>query len=145
MHKYLIILFLFFSSKFSFSQTEISWTDLEDVEFSDVYIEEIDEYVLYPHFGFDVIELGGQEITLSGYVLAIDPDKGFYVLSKSPFASCFFCGAGGPETIVELSLKSDKDSFFMDEFATIRGTLKLNADDIYRCVYILEDAEVHKR
>jgi len=139
MHKYFIV-FLLFISKFGFSQIEISWQDLEDVEFSDMYIDSIGEYVLYPHFGFNVRELDGKQVALSGYILAIDPDKQYYVLSKGPFASCFFCGAGGPETIVELSLKSDKDSFFMDEFATIRGVLRLNADDIYRCVYILEDA-----
>ena len=140
MHKYLIILFLFFSSKFSFSQTEISWQDLEDVEFSDMYVDSIGEYVLYPHFGFNVRELDQKQIELSGYILAIDPETNYYVLSKSPFASCFFCGAGGPETIVELSLKSNKETFYMDEFTTITGVLKLNADDIYRCIYILEDA-----
>ena len=139
MHKYFIF-FLLFISKFSFSQIEISWQDLEDVEFSDMYIDSIDAYILYPHFGFNVRELDGKQVTLSGYILAIDPDKNYYVLSKGPFASCFFCGTGGPETIVELSFKSNKGSFFMDEFATIRGVLKLNTDDIYRCVYILEDA-----
>ena len=139
------ILFLLFISKFSFSQIEISWDDLSDVEFSETYVEEVDEYILFPHFGFDVVELDAQEIVLSGYVLAIDPDKGYYVLSKGPFASCFFCGAGGPETVVELSLKSDKDSFYMDEFVTIRGILKLNADDIYRCVYIIEGAETTRK
>tara|TARA_B100001142_G_scaffold131073_2_gene132676 strand:+ start:4347 stop:4781 length:435 start_codon:yes stop_codon:yes gene_type:complete len=144
MHKY-IIFFLLLISKFSFSQIEISWQDLEDVEFSDMYIDSIGESVLYPHFGFNVRGLDGEKVSLSGYVLAIDPDKNYYVLSKGPFSSCFFCGAGGPETIVELSLNSDKDSFYMDEFATIRGILKLNTDDIYRCVYILEDAEVNKR
>ena len=144
MYKY----FLFFSlfiTKFSFSQIEISWQDLEDVEFSETYVEEVDQYILFPHFGLDVRELEAKEIVLSGYILALDPNEGYYVLSKGPFASCFFCGAGGPETIVELSLKSDKDSFYMDEFATIKGILKLNIDDIYRCVYILEDAEVNKR
>ena len=144
MHKYFIF-FLLFISKFSFSQIEISWQDLEDVEFSEVYVDEVDEYILFPNFGLGVRELDAQEVVLSGYILALDPDKGYYVLSKSPFASCFFCGAGGPETIVELSLKSDKDSFYMDEFTTIKGTLKLNIDDIYRCVYILENAEVNKR
>ena len=139
MHKY-VIFFLLFISKFSFSQIEISWQDLEDVEFSEVYVDEVDEYILFPNFGLDVRELDAQEVVLSGYILALDPDKGYYVLSKGPFASCFFCGAGGPETIVELSLKSDKDSFYMDEFTTIKGTLKLNIDDIYRCVYILENA-----
>jgi len=144
MHKY-FLLFVLFISKVSFAQIEISWKDLEDVEFSYRHIEEIDEYISYPHFGFNVRELDGKEVVLSGYILAIDPETRYYVLSKGPFASCFFCGAGGPETIVELSLSSDKDSFFMDEFATIKGSLKLNADDIYRCVYILEDAEVKKR
>ena len=28
----------------------------------------------------------------------------------------------------------------MDQFATITGVLKLNADDIYHCIYILENA-----
>jgi len=134
------IFFLLLFSKFSFSQTEISWQDLEDVEYSDMYVDSIGEYVLYPHFGFNVRELDLKQIELSGYILAIDPETNYYVLSKSPFASCFFCGAGGPETIVELSLKSNKETFYMDEFTTIRGTLKLNADDIYRCIYILEDA-----
>ncbi|MEC9209844.1 MAG: DUF3299 domain-containing protein [Bacteroidota bacterium] len=144
MHKYFIF-FLLFISKFSFSQIEITWKELEDVEFSDMYIDSVGESILWPHFGFNVRELDGKEVSLSGYILALDADKGYYVLSKGPFASCFFCGAGGPETVVELSLKSDKYSFYMDEFATIRGFLKLNADDLYRCVYILEDAEVNKR
>ena len=144
MHRY-FILFILFVSKFSFSQTEISWKDLEDVEFSYNYVEEIDEYISYPHFGLDVRELEGKEVVLSGYILALDPETNYYVLSKGPFASCFFCGAGGPETIVELSFKSDKVSFFMDDFTTIKGSLKLNIDDIYRCVYILENAEENKR
>lgn len=139
MNKYSVFFLLLFS-KFSFSQTEISWQDLEDVEFSDMYVDSIGEYVLYPHFGFNVRELDQKQIELSGYILAIDPETNYYVLSKSPFASCFFCGAGGPETIVELSLKSNKETFYMDEFTTIKGVLKLNADDIYRCIYILEDA-----
>ena len=107
MLKYFLFI-LFLISKFVFSQTDITWKDLEDVEFTDMYIEEIDEYIVYPHFGFNVRELDGKEVVLSGYILAIDPDKGYYVLSKGPFASCFFCGAGGAETMVELSLKSDK-------------------------------------
>lgn len=142
MHKYLIFLILFIS-KFSFSQIEISWKNLEDVEFSYNYYEDIDEYISDPYFGSNIRELDGKEVVLSGYILALDPETNYYVLSKGPFASCFFCGAGGPETIVELSFKSDKVSFFMDDFATIKGTLKLNSDDIYRCVYILENAEVN--
>ena len=139
MHKYFIF-FLLILSKVSFSQVEISWQDLEDVEFSEIYNDSIGEYFLYPHFGFNVRELEGMQVELSGYILALDPEENYYILSKGPFASCFFCGAGGPETIVELSLKSDNIFFVMDEFTTIRGILKLNHNDIYRCNYILENA-----
>ena len=40
MHRYLIFIFLFII-KLSFCQTQISWEDLEDVEFSDMYIDSI--------------------------------------------------------------------------------------------------------
>ena len=33
----------------------------------------------------------------------------------------------------------------MDEVATMKGTLKLNSDDIYQCNYILQNAEVYLR
>lgn len=145
MLRYFLILSLFMFPKFSFSQTEITWETLADIEFSDKYIEEVDEYFLYPHFGPSVIELEGQTVILRGFMLAIDPSEGYYILSKGPFSSCFFCGVGGPETIVELKMKSEKAYFVMDEMVTMKGTLKLNADDIYQCNYIFEDAEVHRR
>ena len=44
---------------------------------------------------------------------------------------------------ISKSLKSKDKSFMMDEFATFKGYLKLNSDDIYRCVYIIEFAEVY--
>ena len=140
----IITIFLFVFANYSFAQVQLSWKDLEDVEFSDLYVQELDEYVLYPNYGMDVMALNGQEVILTGYVLEIDPSKGFYVLSKGPFASCFFCGGGGPETIIELELKNKNQYFMMDEVATIKGVLKLNADDIYQCVYILQNAEVSR-
>ena len=140
----IITIFLLVFANYSFAQVQLSWKDLEDVEFSDLYVQELDEYVLYPNYGMDVMALNGQEVILTGYVLEIDPSKGFYVLSKGPFASCFFCGGGGPETIVELELKNKSQYFMMDEVATIKGVLKLNADDIYQCVYILQNAEVSR-
>ena len=143
MHKCLFLI-LSFLVHFSFAQTEITWNDLEDVEFEDVYYDEVDEFIAYPHFGQSVLNLSGVEVLLTGYILALDPDKGYYILSKGPFASCFFCGGGGPETIVELELKNKNQYFMMDEVATIKGVLKLNEDDIYQCVYILQNAEVSR-
>ena len=118
-----IIFLILFISKISFSQIEINWTNLEDVEFSERYVEEVDEYVLFPSFGFDVQQLDGKEIILSGYILAIDPEIGYYVLSKGPFASCFFCGAAGPETIVELSLKSKDKQLAFEELIRMQQAM----------------------
>ena len=140
-----ILFILLFVSEVSFSQNEITWDDLADVEFEELYSEEIDEYVLYPHFGSSVRELSGKQVLLRGHILTIDPSEGYVILSKGPIWSCFFCGAGGPETVVELNLKSDKNNFVMDEVVTIKGTLRLNADDVYKCIYILDNAEVSSR
>jgi hypothetical protein len=134
---YRVILFvLLFTSELSFAQNEITWDDLADVEFEEIYSEEIDGLLLYPHFGFSL---------LRGHILTIDPSKGYFVLSKGPIWSCFFCGAGGPETVVELNFKSDNNNFVMDEVVTIKGTLRLNSDDIFKCNYILDYAELRSR
>lgn len=141
----LALIILFFIPLFGFSQVEIDWETLSDVEFTDTYMEEVDEYFLYPYFGPNVRSLEGQQVIIRGFVLAIDPADGYYILSKSPYASCFFCGSGGPETVIELNMKSEKDYFMMDEVVTMKGILKLNSDDIYQCNYILKQAEVHRR
>ncbi|MAZ01364.1 MAG: DUF3299 domain-containing protein [Flavobacteriales bacterium] len=138
-------MFLFFSVC-CFSQIEITWETLADVEFTDTYIEEEDGYYYYPHFGMSVRELAGKEVILRGFILSFSAvEEGYYILSKSPFASCFFCGSGGPETVVELNLKSKKDYFEMDEVVTMKGVLRLNSDDIYQCNYILDKAQVYSR
>ena len=142
---YRVILFiLLFVSEIVFAQTEITWDDLSDVEFEEIYSEE-DGHILYPHFGSSVRELAGKQVIIRGHILTIDPSEGYFILSKGPKRSCFFCGAGGPETVVELNLKSKKNNFVMDEVVTIKGTLRLNSDDIYKCNYILDYAEVRSR
>jgi hypothetical protein len=86
--------------------------------------------------------LEGEEISLKEFMLVVDPEKSLYVLSKNPFAECFFCGNAGPESIIELKLKAGHPKFKMDQVVTMKGRLRLNQDDIYQCNYILEEAEV---
>ena len=140
-----ILVILLFVSEIVFAQTEISWDDLADVEFEEIYSEEEEAHILYPHFGFSVRELAGKQVLIRGHILTIDASEGYFILSKGPIWSCFFCGAGGPETVVELNLKSKNNNFVMDEVVTIKGTLRLNSDDIYKCNYILDYAEVSSR
>ena len=126
------------------AQTKVTWETLADVKFTDKYIEEEEAYYLYPHFGASVKALEGQEIYIEGHILPIDPKESIYILSKNPFACCFFCGQAGPESIVELKLKPGHPRFKMDEVIIIKGQFRLNKDDVYQCNYILEEAEVYE-
>ncbi len=144
MLKYLLISLILCVSHMAFSQTKITWETLNDVTFSDKYSKEVDAYFYYPDFGAYVLALEGKEVYLKGHMLMIDPEYGIHVLSKNPFASCFFCGSAGPESIVELRLKPGHPKFKNDQVVTMKGILRLNYADIYQCNYILEDAEVYK-
>ena len=144
MSKFLIISFLL-AANVAKSQTEITWKTLDDVTFTDKYNEEAQGYFYHPNFGSTVKALEGKQVFLNGYMLVIDPSKNVYVLSRYPYLSCFFCGNGGPESVVELKLRPNHPKFKMDQRVTILGTLELNYDDIYQCNYMLRDAEVYKK
>ena len=139
----LLILLLVLVAHVANSQTKITWKTLGDVTFTDKYSEEVQANFYYPHFGASVTALEGEKVYLTGYMLVFDPKEGIYILSQFPYASCFFCGAGGPESIVELNLLPGHPKFKMDERVTIVGTLALNWDDIYHCNYILKDASLY--
>ncbi len=145
MHRLIFLLLSFVAITFSgSSQTRITWETLEDVRFSEKYSVEEASYYYYPHFGSTVKALEGKEVYLKGYILALDPEEDYYLLSRNPMASCFFCGTGGPESIVELKLQPDQRRFRMDQVVTIKGKFRLNSEDIYQCNYIFEEAERYK-
>lgn len=126
------------------SQKEISWKTLSDVNFVDKYFELEGGYYLHPKFGESVKALEGTEVYLKGYILALDPETGYYLLSSNPYSSCFFCGGAGPETVVELEFRYIPKRLEMDQVVTIRGKLKLNSDNIYQCNYIFEEADLYE-
>ena len=121
--------------------SELTWKDLTDVEFKDVYIDELDAYYWKPIFGPTVKDLEGGSFFITGYVIPVDIDEDFYVLSRYPFANCFFCGGAGPETVIDLQFEGHSPrEYATDERLTFAGKLKLNADDVYQRNYILVGA-----
>ena len=121
--------------------SELTWQRLSDVEFRDVFLEELQAYYWKPTFGADVLSAEGSDFYITGYVIPVDTDEDFYVLSRYPFANCFFCGGAGPETVVDLQFPNKAPrEYVTDERLTFAGTLKLNADDIYQMNYIIKDA-----
>lgn len=119
----------------------LTWQTLEDVSFKDVFIEEMGAYYWKPTFGPKVKALEGKPFYITGYIIPVDVDEDFYVLSRYPYANCFFCGGAGPESVVDLQFKGkSKRAYQTDERLTFVGTFRLNSDDIYQMNYILKDA-----
>ena len=121
---------------------KLTWEALRDVTFKKKWYAEESVYRLYPTCGPSVQKLNGKPVELTGYVLPVDLESNLDVLSAFPYSACFFCGGAGPESVVSLKFKKSGLKFKTDERRTFRGTLKLNADNIYELNYIIADAEM---
>lgn len=121
------------------------WNTLEDVSYVTRYVEEYDEHVNFPIFSETLLKLNGTALEVSGYILPVITEEGAYVLSRYPYAECFFCGGAGPESVIEVFFDGDPGRLRTDQFITIKGTLKLNSSDIYHLNYILEHTVIIKR
>lgn len=113
----------------------VSWEDLTDVSFENKYYEGVQEWMLFPNFGDSVQSLAGKPVSISGYVLTLEP--GVYALSANPFSSCFFCGGAGPESVLLLELTDKEEIYFTDEWRSFAGIFQLNDSDIDKLNYIL--------
>ena len=130
------------SFKFMEEPEKISWETLRDVSFKKKWNTEEKMFVLYPSFGQKVSAMKDKEVSLTGYMIPVDIDANYYVLSANPYSACFFCGQAGPESVVSVKFKKITKRFNTDDRVTVKGILKLNADDINDLNYILEKAEV---
>lgn len=133
----LLCLLLFLSAAISLpAQQKLSWDDLYAVQFEAT----ADSGWLCPTFSADIQAKEGYEVYLSGYVLPLSAAQGMYVLSSFPYASCFFCGGAGPESVIQLELKRAARPYRTDEWKRFKGILRLNGHDPAQLHYILEDA-----
>jgi hypothetical protein len=114
------------------------WNTLADVTF---YTKKVDGYEIeLPRFGSTLLQVQGKKIAIKGYLIPMSEsgEKGKYMLSSLPFSSCFFCGAAGPETVIEL-LTNQKINF-TENAVMVEGVLLLNDSDINHHMYILKNA-----
>ena len=126
------------------AMAELTWQMLTDVTFKEMYVQDIDSYYWKPTFGPGVKAMEGKDVFITGYVIPVDYDENFYVVSRYPYANCYFCGGGGPESVVDLRFAGKNRTYKTDERLTFRGKLKLNTTDIYQMNYILEGATEYK-
>lgn len=137
--RYLVLLIGLLSFS-AIGQQENVWKNLSDVTYE---IGEDDFGELYlPVFGDKIKEMEGKEITADGYII---PFEGMFkpehiILSSLPLAECFFCGSGGPETVMEVMLKEPVK--YTSKKVKVTGKLMLNAKDPEKLMYILKEANI---
>ncbi|MEM6734856.1 MAG: hypothetical protein AAF620_02185 [Bacteroidota bacterium] len=124
------------------SQTS-GWEIFSETRFKWEYRKELGLQVEIPIFDEEIKELEGKEILLTGHYLPLNIEGNRIIISKLPYASCFFCGGGvGQESVAEVIFNSAQRPFRGDELVTVKGRLRLNKDDYEHLVFILEDARV---
>jgi hypothetical protein len=123
----------------SFGQ-ELTWKILADVSWERKYNKEYDEHINYPKFGSIVKPFDKKEVTIKGYLLPVEVEGDYIVISAFPYQSCFFCGGAGVESVMEVYLKKKKTVKALQ--IKVKGRLELNATDVNHLVYLLKDAEI---
>ncbi|KXX68858.1 hypothetical protein [Flammeovirga sp. SJP92] len=113
------------------------WKKLLNVDWEYKYSDEFEMDVPLPIFPRDVKKLNGTEVTIRGFVLPVETTDGSIIVSYYPFSSCFFCGGAGPESVIAIFLKNERE--IEDEEATFKGVLHLN-DEETGLIYELKEA-----
>lgn len=121
---------------------ELTWDQLKSLQFEESYDESTGGFYQKPKFGIAQKALEGKKVKITGYVLPMDAELNYYVVSAFPFASCFFCGGAGPESVMDLKLKDQSLKFKNDERVSFCGILRLNEGNVFELPYILNEAEV---
>ena len=131
------------NSLFAQDKKADTWNEFAKTKFESKYNEKLEEYLFYPEFPAALKALEGKEITIEGFYVPFAPEEGNYIIiSKYPMSQCFFCGGGGPESIAEVNFAKTPGKFQVDDFITVKGKLKLNADNVDHVNFILEQAVI---
>ena len=108
------------------------------------YVQSTDALGEYekPIFSNDTKALEGKVVSLPGYIVPFATGtvkSNQFILTSLPLNACFFCGVGGPETVIEIVLKNPIP--YTEKLIEVKGTLRLNSTDPDKMIYRLEQAE----
>ncbi|MEM8893899.1 MAG: hypothetical protein AAGC88_04920, partial [Bacteroidota bacterium] len=98
------------------------WDKLAGVRFVSKQDPVSGYYYYYPEFDNYLKMKEGQIVEIEGFYLPYDFGPGSVILSKYPLASCFFCGANGPESVIQVNFDNPMD-FHTDEIVRVQGVL----------------------
>ncbi|MCB9310799.1 MAG: hypothetical protein H6567_12130 [Lewinellaceae bacterium] len=139
---YLILAFIALSLGLSaqVKSDENVWKTLSKISYKKEYDELMGFKIDKPVFNDQIKALEGKEITLKGYIIPTDGYKSHteFIFSAFPYSMCFFCGAAGPETVMEV--KATEGIKYVADAIYLKGILRLNDSDINRLMYKIEKA-----
>lgn len=138
-----LVIFFFLLASYASGQDRNDWQLLEKASFKEVFVKEFYTFKSLLTPDEDIRKLEGQEMLIVGYYIPVATKDNSLILSKTPFASCFFCGSAGQETVIDVRLKKEATkNYLADDRIKVRGTLQLNTTDWETLSFILLDAEI---
>ena len=118
----------------------LNWKLLGQIKFLKKPSKEYPEGVMFPVINPVLKTKNSHTIYMTGFIVPIDNKN--YALSKNVFASCFFCGQAGPETIMGIKFKNPGTKLKTDQYVTLQGTFRYNDSDVDDWIYHIENAVV---
>jgi len=90
--------------------------------------------------------LNGKEIEIRGYIIALaaKTELSHFMFSRYPQNMCFFCGAAGPESAMQVFMKNGDKIDYRAEKVIMKGTLNIQKGDPSGLIYTLTNAEFIK-
>lgn len=120
----------------------LTWKLLAQIKYLKKPSKDYPEGVMYPVINPVLKTKNKKAITMSGFIIPIDNKN--YALSKNVFASCFFCGQAGPETIMGIKFKNPNMKLKTDQYVTLQGNFRYNDADVDDWIYHIDNAVITK-
>jgi len=127
-----------------YAQQHENWEILSKVTFQDQLQNPAVYGMPKPIFMPEVKALEGKTITLDGFIFPMEgkTEAKNFILSSLPIANCFFCGNGGPETVVEIF--AEDPVRYTEKKIKVRGKLLLSDANPNGLPYSLSEAVLVK-
>lgn len=125
----------------SFLQDTLTWKQLSVIRFVSKKHPTYGE-ISFPVVNDNLKKLANKKVVIKGFIVPIDSKN--YAISKNVFASCFFCGKAGPETIAGLKFKGNLPKLKTDQYVTVQGVFRYNEDNADDWIYNIDDVVIVK-
>ncbi len=125
-----------------FQTPNSGWELLSLVEINKEYDEFVGAEIDKPIFPDKLKFQEGKKIIVDGFMIPLEQEaeQDYFVLSRFPYQSCFFCGGTGPETVIEVFSKEEFS--FTDDRIRVEGELELNDDNPLQLFYVLRNSKI---